>query len=392
MYGVSETIVPHPNQELGSHVPIAFSAPSSVHPLYQQNVCITSIPAYQPIMSYPMQMLPGGHLVGSTPNYYVNNLHSPGVPHPASFSPPHPILNPQLLNYHNPKRKNVRVKYSPRKDVTNGHVADVYSSMVYQSPGSYMGPCFSGDVVQAVTGVPIVMHQSVPSYVPPHSVQVTAANTTQMYPMVTFAPSAGSQQLDFFVPLVTETPNEDIPAIHPTVVLSPQTSLVQPEIVDEPKMEASHTLEKTESLPTIETAPIVEDKSALADPSEAKSWASLFKKDAPVVAASVEKPTARVEPFTPLGVVVTAVAEAVSRPLVDVRIRRMAEHLTSCELVMAPLALLPRGLINKSNWCYINATLQALIACSPFVHLVKSLERFTGRKHEESTTPIMDSV
>nr|CAH0110920.1 unnamed protein product [Daphnia galeata] len=152
--------------------------------------------------------------------------------------------------------------------------------MVYQSPGSYMGPCFSGDVVQAVTGVPIVMHQSVPSYVPPHSVQVTAANTTQMYPMVTFCSISRLSTNGLFL---TETPNEDIPAIHPTVVLSPQTSLVQPEIVDEPKMEASHTLEKTESLPTIETAPIVEDKSALADPSEAKSWASLFKKDAPVV-------------------------------------------------------------------------------------------------------------
>ena len=392
MYGVSENIVPyHPNQELGPHVPVAFSAPSSVHPLYQQNVCITSIPPYQPIMSYPMQMLPAGHLVGSTPNYYVNNIHSPGVPHPASFSPPPHILNPQLLNYHNPKRKNVRPKFSPRKDVSNGHVGDMYSNMLYQPPGSYMGPCFSGDVVQAVTGVPIVMHQSVPSYVPPHSVQVTAANTTQMYPMVTFSPSAGSLQMDFFVPSVTETPNEETPPIHPIPVLSLQAPPVQLETVEEPKM-ASQILETAAPTQTVETPPVTEEKSLSVDPSEAKSWASLFKKDATVLAASVEKPTARVEPFTPSGVVAAAVAEAVSRPLVDVRTRRLAEHITSCELVMTPLALLPRGLINKSNWCYINATLQALIACSPFVHLVKSLERFTGRKHEESTTPIMDSV
>lgn len=392
MYGVPETIVSyHQNQELGPHVPVAYSAPNSVHPLYQQNVCIPSIPPYQPIMNYPMQMLPGGHLVGSTPNYYVNNIHSPGVPHPGSFSPPHHILNPQLLNYHNPKRKNGRAKYSPRKDVSNGHVGDVYN-MVYQPPGSYMGPCFSGDVVQAVTGVPIVMHQSVPSYVPPHSVQVTAANTTQMYPMVTFAPSASNLQMDFFVPSVTEIPNEEIPPNIPTPVLSPRAPLVHPETVEESKVEASQSLETAAPIPPVETTPVLEEKSQNADPSEGKSWASLFKKDAPVVAASAEKPTARVEPFTPSGVVAAAVAEAVSRPLVDVRTRRLAEHITSCELSMTPLALLPRGLINKSNWCYINATLQALIACSPFVHLVKSLERFTGRKHEESTTPIMDSV
>ncbi|XP_046635557.1 ubiquitin carboxyl-terminal hydrolase 10-like [Daphnia pulicaria] len=392
VYGVPETIVSyHQNQELGPHVPVAYSAPNSVHPLYQQNVCIPSIPPYQPIMNYPMQMLPGGHLVGSTPNYYVNNIHSPGVPHPGSFSPPHHILNPQLLNYHNPKRKNGRAKYSPRKDVSNGHIGDVYN-MVYQPPGSYMGPCFSGDVVQAVTGVPIVMHQSVPSYVPPHSVQVTAANTTQMYPMVTFAPSASNLQMDFFVPSVTEIPNEDIPPNIPTPVLSPRAPLVHPETVEEPKVEVSQSLETAAPIPPVETTPVTEEKSQNADPSEGKSWASLFKKDAPVVAASAEKPTARVEPFTPSGVVAAAVAEAVSRPLVDVRTRRLAEHITSCELSMIPLALLPRGLINKSNWCYINATLQALIACSPFVHLVKSLERFTGRKHEESTTPIMDSV
>ncbi|KAI3716682.1 hypothetical protein L1987_67724 [Smallanthus sonchifolius] len=35
--------------------------------------------------------------------------------------------------------------------------------------------------------------------------------------------------------------------------------------------------------------------------------------------------------------------------------------------------LLPRGLVNSGNLCFLNANLQALLACSPFVHLLQEL-------------------
>lgn len=35
--------------------------------------------------------------------------------------------------------------------------------------------------------------------------------------------------------------------------------------------------------------------------------------------------------------------------------------------------LLPRGLVNSGNLCFLNATLQALLACSPFVLLLQEL-------------------
>ncbi|XP_057499687.1 ubiquitin carboxyl-terminal hydrolase 24-like [Actinidia eriantha] len=41
--------------------------------------------------------------------------------------------------------------------------------------------------------------------------------------------------------------------------------------------------------------------------------------------------------------------------------------------VIAVRDLLPRGLINSGNLCFINATLQALLSCSPFVHLLHGL-------------------
>jgi ubiquitin carboxyl-terminal hydrolase 10 len=36
-------------------------------------------------------------------------------------------------------------------------------------------------------------------------------------------------------------------------------------------------------------------------------------------------------------------------------------------------SLLPRGLINTGNLCFLNATLQALLSCSPFVQLLQEL-------------------
>ncbi|KAL9386340.1 hypothetical protein Peur_019464 [Populus x canadensis] len=39
----------------------------------------------------------------------------------------------------------------------------------------------------------------------------------------------------------------------------------------------------------------------------------------------------------------------------------------------AVMSLLPRGLINTGNLCFLNATLQALLSCSPFVQLLQEL-------------------
>ncbi|CAI9289458.1 unnamed protein product [Lactuca saligna] len=39
----------------------------------------------------------------------------------------------------------------------------------------------------------------------------------------------------------------------------------------------------------------------------------------------------------------------------------------------AATELLPRGLVNSGNLCFLNSTLQALLACSPFVHLLQEL-------------------
>lgn len=373
-YGASGVVAPFPQGlVVDGPVPVGFSASNAVHNLCQPNVCITTIPQYQP-MSYPVQMFSGAHLIDSSPNFYVSNMPNLGMPHPSNFSP-HRVLNSQMLNF--PKRKTGRAKYPVRKEVPNGHVGDGYASF-YQQPSPYM-PCFSGDVVQAVTGVPIVMPQMVPPCILPQGMQVPAS-TAQAFPMVSIPPP----QIPSVPPLPPNPAVVDV-EIGPEPVVLPPPVDISPAPVEEAAGEAvSEVCEPpTQPDPISEPAP--------QEPQGAKSWASLFKKSAPVV-VSAEKPTARVEPFTPAVGSTISEGVAVSGSSVDVKTRRLAKQLATYELTMAPLALLPRGLINKGNWCYINATLQALIACSPFVHLMRSLAPFTGTKLDTSATPIMDSV
>lgn len=69
----------------------------------------------------------------------------------------------------------------------------------------------------------------------------------------------------------------------------------------------------------------------------------------------------------------------------------LTELLENVKLIHKPVSLQPRGLINKGNWCYINATLQALVACPPMYHLMKSIPMFPKSQRPCTSTPMIDS-
>ncbi|KAL0871748.1 hypothetical protein ABMA27_004251 [Loxostege sticticalis] len=69
---------------------------------------------------------------------------------------------------------------------------------------------------------------------------------------------------------------------------------------------------------------------------------------------------------------------------------RMGEFLSKYQLDNRPVSLLPRGLTNRSNYCYVNAILQALVACPPFYNMLKQLPYQTRRG--KSSTPVIDSM
>ncbi|KAJ8252716.1 hypothetical protein COCON_G00220280 [Conger conger] len=126
-----------------------------------------------------------------------------------------------------------------------------------------------------------------------------------------------------------------------------------------------------------------------------KSWASLFHNSKPVPGG----PPAYVEVINAPPTVTAAPAPAqtpegtpqgpggpvpVSE---DSMAPKLAELIENVKLIHKPVSLQPRGLINKGNWCYINATLQALIACPPMYHLMKSFPALNSTQRPAPPRP-----
>ncbi|XP_054856450.1 ubiquitin carboxyl-terminal hydrolase 10 [Eublepharis macularius] len=144
--------------------------------------------------------------------------------------------------------------------------------------------------------------------------------------------------------------------------------------------------------PGPEAAPAVSGSVAVNQP--AKSWASLFHNSKP----SISTPMAYVEtkctpPATP-PVVPEKQVEVKEGPVPvseDPVAIKIAELLENVKLIHKPVSLQPRGLINKGNWCYINATLQALVACPPMYHLMKTIPVYSKSQRPCTSTPMIDS-
>ncbi|XP_066596871.1 ubiquitin carboxyl-terminal hydrolase 10-A-like isoform X2 [Prorops nasuta] len=132
-------------------------------------------------------------------------------------------------------------------------------------------------------------------------------------------------------------------------------------------------------------------------PAPQKTWASLLKKDVP---------TARVTPLptntqqtaqisTPNGQCNRAsVRGKIEKPEQlknDPMAYKIGELLTKYQMKKEALSLMPRGLTNRSNYCYINSILQALLACPPFYKLFLALPRPQDAS-KNSPTPLIDNM
>ena len=120
------------------------------------------------------------------------------------------------------------------------------------------------------------------------------------------------------------------------------------------------------------------------------SWASLFaSKTAGVHSDSAAlKPTARIQPFTASEVSDSNDSKDVNTA--DIELGKFLKYYT---LKHVSASLLPRGLLNRSNWCFVNAILQALLACPPFYNMMKSLSTVIHPlKQSKSKTPMLDSM
>ncbi|XP_044760357.1 ubiquitin carboxyl-terminal hydrolase 10-like [Coccinella septempunctata] len=98
-----------------------------------------------------------------------------------------------------------------------------------------------------------------------------------------------------------------------------------------------------------------------------KSWTSLFKK---------EEPTTNGELVTERSDEKVKSLDIVEKSrTIDPATHRLAEFLSNFEIDGKSANLQPRGLINRSNYCYINSILQALLACPPLCNLLIGLSK-----------------
>ncbi|XP_051057540.1 ubiquitin carboxyl-terminal hydrolase 10 isoform X2 [Phodopus roborovskii] len=125
-----------------------------------------------------------------------------------------------------------------------------------------------------------------------------------------------------------------------------------------------------------------------------KSWASLFHDSKPSSSSPMAYVETKCSPpvLSPLAsekqVEVKEGLVPVSEDPVAIKIAELLETVT---LIHKPVSLQPRGLINKGNWCYINATLQALVACPPMYHLMKFIPLYSKVQRPCTSTPMIDS-
>ncbi|XP_033231396.1 ubiquitin carboxyl-terminal hydrolase 10-B isoform X2 [Belonocnema kinseyi] len=71
---------------------------------------------------------------------------------------------------------------------------------------------------------------------------------------------------------------------------------------------------------------------------------------------------------------------------------RMGEFFLGYQMDKQTVSLLPRGLTNRSNYCYINSILQALLACPPFYNLLMALPYSDTASRRNTRTPLIDNM
>lgn len=132
-----------------------------------------------------------------------------------------------------------------------------------------------------------------------------------------------------------------------------------------------------------------------------KSWASLFTSnksnndinnqtldtgaEKPIMGQAANKEFNNNEPFCPI-------KDPRKTQFIDPDCYRMGEYLTNYSVDGRAVSLQPRGLINQSNYCYINSILQALIACPPLYNLLCGLSQNISSNEKRKPTPVIDGM
>ena len=145
-----------------------------------------------------------------------------------------------------------------------------------------------------------------------------------------------------------------------------------------------------------------------AAPVIARSWADLFKsgKSTKITMnvgldhASTAGSLFSSDAFGPLGSIEKFVDDStkLTRQIIepapieeDPTFADFAKKLKELNLKHSLPLLIPCGLTNQSNWCYINAILQALLYCPPFYNCMREISEIDHIFRPKTATPVIDS-
>ncbi|CAN7991631.1 unnamed protein product, partial [Ixodes hexagonus] len=160
----------------------------------------------------------------------------------------------------------------------------------------------------------------------------------------------------------------------------PPCPLVAPAPLVEPSMPVT---------PAVPATPVVNGTAAAR-----RSWADLFKKGDGAASSPAEGKAPVMEQDAP-----TAgndweddASSAAHDEALDVALGKALHHCSTNPVNHQPPCIQPRGLENGKNWCYINANLQALLACPAFCNLLMSLPFNTGLQKGPSGIPFIECL
>ncbi|UJR10689.1 hypothetical protein I4U23_014883 [Adineta vaga] len=143
------------------------------------------------------------------------------------------------------------------------------------------------------------------------------------------------------------------------------------------------------SAASIETLKPSSDNLYSSNKSKPSSWADLFRGNPPAVPTPTPTTTISNVPqqSTPIPKVQTSSPQQNGKtnatnnyhPKTNYHVynsngedsRSLEDYFSKCELRPSAMAIKPRGLLNRSNYCYVNATLQSLLACPAFFNVMK---------------------
>ncbi|GFQ92680.1 ubiquitin carboxyl-terminal hydrolase 10 [Trichonephila clavata] len=134
---------------------------------------------------------------------------------------------------------------------------------------------------------------------------------------------------------------------------------------------------------------LIKNETAAPSKPERRSWADIVSRGQKPGKAPPAKPVNKNEKV----VRVVKIEQEKDLSIAEDKISLLlGKHLHESKLNFQPVLLQPRGLINRRNWCYINASLQALLGCSPFYTLLRDLPLGPGVDRGKSSTPVIDSM